>query len=87
MAMKQYAVGDTVWYANGEAQKLQGRVVLVLPENTVPGYEEHYVIEVTTHVDDYLILRSIGTVAPSQNAPLAWFADVRDRIIRHTTKD
>lgn len=54
---QSFNVGDTVWYYNGQEPKLSGTVHDVYPADHVFFNEEHYIIMVSTHVGDYLIIR------------------------------
>lgn len=54
---QDFKVGDTVWYNDGFKERLSGTVHKVLTAAELDFYEDHYLIMVSTHIDDYLIIR------------------------------
>lgn len=54
---KDFKVGDTVWYNDGFKERLSGTVHKILTAEELGFHEDHYVILVSTHIDDYLIIR------------------------------
>lgn len=57
-----FKVGDTVWYNDGFKERLSGTVHKILTAEELDFYEDYYVILVSTHVDDCLIMRPKGCV-------------------------
>jgi hypothetical protein len=56
--LEKYEVGDVVWIHGSRKEWYRAKVKLILtPEQTGYPYP-HYVLEVETHVDDYLDLRN-----------------------------
>ena len=54
---QDFKVGDTVWYNDGFSHRFDGKVHKVLTAEELDFYEDHYLIMVSTHIDDYLIIR------------------------------
>lgn len=57
---QDFKVGDTVWYNDGFKERLSGTVYKVLTAEELNFYDDHYLIMVHTHIDDYLIVRPKG---------------------------
>ena len=59
-------IGDKCWYAAGFDDLLEGTVV-----DTYIRYDTvHYIIEVETHIDDYLVIRPWYSTSDSKHRPL-----------------
>lgn len=59
-------IGDECWHSAGFENLLEGTVV-----DTYIRYDTvHYIIEVKTHVDDYLVIRPWYLTSDSKHRPL-----------------
>lgn len=52
-----FVVGDTVWFNAGYTERLSGIIHKVLTSKELDFNEDHYIILVSTHIDDYLEIR------------------------------
>lgn len=57
MTTHDFKIGDTVWYNDGQRERLSGTVHRILTAAELDFYEDHYLIMVSTHIGDYLIVR------------------------------
>jgi hypothetical protein len=71
---KQYAVGDTVWIYGinrSNAKPVQGKVVKVVDLSDA-GYSvgDHYIIEVPTHIEPILEIRTWHNISQDERGPV-----------------
>lgn len=71
---KQYAVGDTVWIYGinrSNTKPVQGKVIKVI-DLTSAGYTvgDHYVIEVPTHIEPILEIRTWHNISQDETGPV-----------------
>jgi hypothetical protein len=74
MIKKDYIVGDTVWIYGinrNNAKPVQGKVVKVVDLSDV-GYSvgDHYIIEVPTHIDPILEIRTWHSISQDERGPV-----------------
>jgi hypothetical protein len=63
-------IGDTVWFAQGGDEYLDGVVIQIL---TIIGEDiPHYLIEVETAMGSWYAVRDGGTISDYKDRPLAW---------------
>ena len=71
---KQYAVGDTVWIYGinrSNTKPVQGKVIKIVDLNDA-GYSvgDHYIIEVPTHIEPLLEIRSWHNISQDEKGPV-----------------
>ena len=49
-----FVVGDTVWFNIGGRERIDGKVVKIIPKEELGYHEEHYIIEVSSQVGAFL---------------------------------
>jgi hypothetical protein len=54
---KDFTHNDIVWIAVGAPDLIDGRVVKVISKEEINYYEDHYVIEISSHAGEYLTIR------------------------------
>jgi hypothetical protein len=77
---KQYAVGDTVWIYGinrNNAKPLRGKVVKVVDLSDA-GYSvgDHYIIEVPTHIEPILEIRTWHNISQDEKGPVGSFRTI-----------
>jgi hypothetical protein len=77
---KQYAVGDTVWIYGinrNNAKPVQGKVVKVIDLSDI-GYSvgDHYIIEVPTHIEPILEIRTWHNISQDERGPVGSFRTI-----------
>jgi hypothetical protein len=80
---KEYAVGDDVWiYGIGTKNKLtKGKVIKIVdlsPEGWSTGL--HYIIEIPTHIDPLLELRTWETMSQDDRGPTGCFRGIGEMV-------
>lgn len=79
---KQYAVGDTVWIygiSRNNAKPVQGKVIKVV-DLSEAGYSvgDHYIIEVPTHIEPILEIRTWHNISQDEKGPVGSFRTIGD---------
>lgn len=77
---KSYQIGDTVWiHGIGPENKLtKGKVIFSLQ---IPNYsQEQYVIEIPTHIEPLLEVRSWDTISQDEHGPVGSLRDLKSDI-------
>ena len=77
---KKYNVGDTVWIYGinrSNTKPSQGRVIKVVDLQDA-GYSigEHYIIEIPSHIDPLLEIRSWHNISQDKNGPVGSFRNL-----------
>jgi hypothetical protein len=77
---KQYAVGDTVWIygvTRSNTKPVQGKVIKVVDLNDA-GYSvgDHYIIEVPTHIEPILEIRTWHNISQDERGPVGSFRTI-----------
>lgn len=70
---KEYAVGDTVWIAGvsrNNARLTQGKVAKVLDMSDEGFSEIQYIIEIPTHIETMLEIRTWHTISEDARGPV-----------------
>jgi hypothetical protein len=81
MIKKSYEVGDTVWIygiSRSNAKPTQGKVVKVLDLKDAGYTDLHYVIEIPTHIDPLLEVRSWQNISQDEKGPVGSFRALGD---------
>ncbi len=76
---KEYAVGDDVWvYGIGTKNKLTKGKVIKVVDLSDAGYATglHYIIEIPTHIDPLLELRTWETMSQDDRGPVGSFREI-----------
>lgn len=77
---KKYKVGDTVWvYGIGRSnvKPTQGKIIKVLDLSNA-GYSvgDHYVIEIPTHIEPLLEIRTWHNISQDEKGPIGSFREM-----------
>jgi hypothetical protein len=77
---KQYAVGDTVWIYGinrSNTKPVQGKVVKIVDLSDA-GYSvgDHYIIEVPTHIEPILEVRTWHNISQDERGPVGSFRTI-----------
>jgi hypothetical protein len=70
---KQYAVGDTVWIYGinrSNTKPVQGKVIKAIDLSGAGYTYEHYVIEVPTHIEPILEVRTWHNISQDEKGPV-----------------
>jgi hypothetical protein len=80
---KEYAVGDAVWIYNGGPKNrlIKGKVIKIL-DLSDQGWSvgPHYIIEIPTHIDPLLEIRTWDTISQDEHGPVGCFREIGDMI-------
>lgn len=78
-AKKEYAVGDTVWIYGinrSNVKPVAGKVIKIL-DLTDAGYTQtHYVIEIPTHIESLLEIRTWENISQDEKGPVGSFREL-----------
>jgi hypothetical protein len=79
---KKYNIGDSVWIygiSRSNVKPTKGKVIRVLDLNNA-GYTDgpHYVIEVPTHIDPLLEIRTWHNISQDENGPVGSLRNLGD---------
>ena len=77
---KQYAVGDAVWIygiTRSNTKPVQGKVIKVVNLSEA-GYSvgDHYIIEVPTHIEPILEIRTWHNISQDERGPIGSFRNL-----------
>lgn len=80
MIKKQYNDGDTVWIfgINRPNTPTKGRIVKSFEINGYLG--THYVVAVSTHIEDLLEIRTWETISQDEHGPIGMFREIKDSL-------
>jgi hypothetical protein len=76
---KQYAVGDTVWIYGinrSNTKPVQGKVIKIVDLSDAGYSDIHYVIEIPTHIESLLELRSWHNISQDAHGPVGSFRTI-----------
>lgn len=75
--MNQYNLYDQVWIHIGEPRLVQGRVIDIIDFSHIEGYDdtEHYIIEITTGIDNIFEVRSWEQISSTAEGPINAYKD------------
>lgn len=81
-AKKDYKVNDEVWIHVGSSGKLaKGRVIKVVDLSDAGWANSlHYIIEVPTHIDPLLEIRSWHAISQDEHGPVGCFRGIGDMV-------
>lgn len=74
---KKYTIGDIVWiHGVTPSNKLtKGKVIYCL---NIPNYQqEHYIVEIPTHIESLLEIRTWDTISQDENGPVGSLRDLK----------
>jgi hypothetical protein len=79
---KKYNIGDSVWIygiSRSNVKSTKGKVIHVLDLNSA-GYSDgpHYVIEIPTHIDSLLEIRTWHNMSQDENGPVGSLRNLGD---------
>ena len=80
---KEYSVGDTVWiYGGGPKNKLIKGKVIKTVDLRDQGWAigPHYIIEIPTHIDPLLEIRTWDTISQDDRGPVGCFRNIGDMV-------
>ena len=78
---KQYAVGDVVWIygiTRSNTKPVQGKVIKAIDLSGAGYTYEHYVIEVPTHIEPILEIRTWHNISQDENGPVGSLRTIGD---------
>lgn len=77
---KEYAVGDSVWIYGvnrSNVKPVEGKVIKVVDlTNAGYGFGPHYIIEVPTHIEPLLEIRSWHNISQDEKGPVGSFREI-----------
>lgn len=80
-AKRNYKIGDTVWVYGIDrhnAKPTKGEIIAVV-DLTNAGYaSEHYVIEIPTHIEPLLEIRTWETISQDEAGPVGGLRSIKD---------
>jgi hypothetical protein len=76
---KQYAVGDAVWIygiTRSNTKPVQGKVIKAIDLSGAGYTYEHYIIEVPTHIEPILEIRTWHNISQDERGPVGSLRDL-----------
>lgn len=88
MVKKEYKNGDTVWiHGIGTKNKLtQGTVISCLDLSSKGYSDSQYIIEIPTHIEPLLEVRSWYTISQDENGPVGGLRSMMNNLSRESKK-
>ena len=54
--------GDTVYFYNGDTQRMPGTIKLLITKELLGYPEDYYIIEAETHMGEHLVIRPVSRI-------------------------
>lgn len=88
MIKKEYNIGDTVWiHGVSSSNKLTQGKVIANVDLSSNGYEElQYIIEIPTHIEPLLEVRTWHTISQDSKGPVGSLRDMRSELDSNNKK-
>jgi len=87
---KEYAVGDTVWIYGvnrSNTKPVAGKVIKIIDLKDAGFAGDYYIIEVPTHIDSLLELRTWETISQDERGPVGGFRNLNiESTVKYASK-